>query len=39
VGASVGYGLARSGAMLDNATQEADRGVYFDKSRKDVGRR
>jgi diguanylate cyclase (GGDEF)-like protein len=39
VGASVGYGLARSGAMLDSATQEADRGVYFDKSRKDVGRR
>ena len=39
VGASIGFGLARSGAMLGDATQEADRNVYYDKTRKDVRRR
>jgi diguanylate cyclase (GGDEF)-like protein len=39
VSASIGYGLARSGATLSFASLEADRGVYDDKARKDVGRR
>jgi len=39
VSASIGYGLARSGAMISFASLEADRGVYDDKARKDVGRR
>ncbi len=39
VSASIGYGLARSGATLSFASLEADRGVYDDKGRKDVGRR
>ena len=38
VSASIGYGLARSGATLPFASLEADRGVYNDKARKDVGR-
>ena len=37
--ASIGYGLARSGATLSLASLEADRRVYDDKARKDVGRR
>ncbi len=39
VRASIGYGLARSGATLSFASQAADRRVYDDKARKDVGRR
>ena len=39
VSASIGYGLARSGASLPFASLEADRGVYDDKARKDVARR
>ena len=39
VSASVGYGLARSGATLSFAAMEADRRVYDDKASKDVGRR
>jgi diguanylate cyclase (GGDEF)-like protein len=39
VGASIGYGLAMSGAMISFASLEADRGVYDDKARKDVRRR
>ncbi len=39
VGASIGYGLARSGAALSVASREADRRVYDEKARKDVGRR
>jgi diguanylate cyclase (GGDEF)-like protein len=39
VGASIGFGLASSGAMLSFASVEADRGVYDAKARKDVGRR
>ncbi len=39
VSASVGWGLARSGATLSFAFLEADRGVYEDKSRRSVNRR
>jgi diguanylate cyclase (GGDEF)-like protein len=39
VSASIGYGLARNGAMLSFASLEADRGVYDRKARKDVRRR
>ena len=39
VSASIGYGLARSGAALSVASREADRRVYDEKARKDVGRR
>lgn len=39
VSASIGYGLARTGAALSSAAREADRHVYGDKARKDVGRR
>ena len=39
VSASIGYGLARSGAMITFASLEADRGVYDHKARKEVGRR
>jgi diguanylate cyclase (GGDEF)-like protein len=39
VSASIGYGLARSGAALSFASREADRRVYDEKARKDVGRR
>jgi diguanylate cyclase (GGDEF)-like protein len=39
VSASVGYGVARNGARLSLASIVADRGVYYDKARKEVGRR
>ena len=39
VSASIGFGLARSGAMISFASIEADRGVYHVKSRKDGRRR
>ena len=39
VSASVGYGVARNGARLPLASIVADRGVYYDKARKEVGRR
>ena len=39
VSASIGYGLARNGAALALASREADRRVYDEKARKDVGRR
>ena len=39
VSASIGYGLARSGAMISFASLEADRGVYDHKARREVGRR
>jgi diguanylate cyclase (GGDEF)-like protein len=37
--ASIGYGLARSGALLSVAFMEADRRVYEDKARRSAGRR
>ena len=37
--ASIGFGVARSGALLSIAFMEADRGVYEDKARRSVGRR
>jgi diguanylate cyclase (GGDEF)-like protein len=38
VSASIGFGLAQSGAMLSFASMEADRGVYEDKARRSVRR-
>jgi diguanylate cyclase (GGDEF)-like protein len=38
VSASIGFGLARSGAMLPSAFTEADRGVYEDKARRSMSR-
>jgi diguanylate cyclase (GGDEF)-like protein len=37
--ASVGYGTARSGALLAMGFMEADRRVYEDKARRSAGRR
>ena len=39
VSASIGYGLAGSGATISFAFVEADRGVYGDKARRATGRR
>lgn len=39
ISASIGYGVAPTGAMLSFAFVEADRGVYEDKSARSVGRR